>query len=60
MDLARLELRPLSDLRSTPNYHEASYKLEELELDQATIPHDSGRASRMARAVSQLIDVATS
>ena len=45
MDLARPELRPLIDLRSKPNYHAASYKLEELELDQATMPQDNGRTS---------------
>ena len=38
MDLARPELRPLIDLRSKPNYHAPSYKLEELDLDQATMP----------------------
>jgi hypothetical protein len=45
MDLARPELRPLIDLRSKPSYHAASYKLEELELDQATMPQDNGRTS---------------
>src|SRR4051794_33367235 len=45
MDLARPELRPLIDLRAKPNYQAQSYKLEELELDQATMPQDNGRTS---------------
>ena len=36
MDLARPELRPLIDLRQKPNYQAQSYKLEELDLDEAT------------------------
>ena len=44
MDLARPELR-LIDRRSKPNYHATSYKLEELELDQATMPQGNGRTS---------------
>ena len=52
MDLARPELRPLIDLRSKPNYHAASYKLEELELDQATMPQDNGRISERRRPLN--------
>ena len=43
MDLARPELRPLIDLRQRPNYQAQSYKLEELDLDEATLPMQGGR-----------------
>ena len=43
MDLARPELRPLIDLRARPNYQAQSYKLEELDLDEATLPMQGGR-----------------
>jgi len=42
MDLARPELRPLIDLRAKPNYQAQSYKLEELDLDEATLPMQGG------------------
>ena len=59
MDLARPELRPLIDLRSKPNYHAASYKLEEVELDQAPCHKTMAERLRTATAVSQLVDEAT-